>query len=159
MQYGVECFGAEWLNKIKVYFKQFKITPDRAGKILASLRDSQEIWSIIEGFEDNINEKYWLQKQPIAMMGKTSDLFVLMDKYIERGRGLAAIISANQRLSEIPSTTLLYLLDIVVKEINSQDIQFDTMLSYYVKKVFDELKQRNDVSETDLAFKEMTYLP
>ncbi|MCV5491687.1 hypothetical protein OFM83_31015, partial [Escherichia coli] len=41
---------------------------------------------------------------------------------------------ANQRLSEIPSTTLLYLLDIVVKEINSQDIQFDTMLSYYVKK-------------------------
>ncbi|MCE4526805.1 XRE family transcriptional regulator, partial [Escherichia coli] len=113
MQYGVECFGAEWLNKIKVYFKQFKITPDRAGKILASLRDSQEIWSIIEGFEDNINEKYWLQKQPIAMMGKTSDLFVLMDKYIERGRGLAAIISANQRLSEIPSTTLLYLLDIV----------------------------------------------
>ena len=52
-----------------------------------------------------------------------------MDKYIERGRGLAAIISANQRLSEIPSTTLLYLLDIVVKEINSQDIQFDTMLS------------------------------
>ncbi|MCV5513196.1 XRE family transcriptional regulator, partial [Escherichia coli] len=89
----------------------------------------------------------------------TSDLFVLMDKYIERGRGLAAIISANQRLSEIPSTTLLYLLDIVVKEINSQDIQFDTMLSYYVKKVFDELKQRNDVSETDLAFKEMTYLP
>ena len=55
MQYGVECFGAEWLNKIKVYFKQFKITPDRAGKILASLRDSQEIWSIIEGFEDNIN--------------------------------------------------------------------------------------------------------
>ncbi|EIW6516950.1 XRE family transcriptional regulator, partial [Escherichia coli] len=102
---------------------------------------------------------YWLQKQPIAMMGKTSDLFVLMDKYIERGRGLAAIISANQRLSEIPSTTLLYLLDIVVKEINSQDIQFDTMLSYYVKKVFDELKQRNDVSETDLAFKEMTYLP
>lgn len=159
IQYGVERFGTEWLNKIKVYFKQFEITPDRAGKILASLRDSQEIWNIIERFEDNISEKYWLQKQPIAMMGKTSDLFVIMDKYIERGRGLAAIISASQRLSEIPSTTLLYLLDIVVKEINSQDIQFDTMLSYYVKKVFDELKQRSDVSETDLAFKEMTYLP
>ena len=61
----LECFGAEWLNKIKVYFKQFKITPDRAGKILASLRDSQEIWSIIEGFEDNINEKYWLQNNPL----------------------------------------------------------------------------------------------
>ncbi|WP_420269098.1 hypothetical protein [Klebsiella pneumoniae] len=159
IQYGVDRFGTEWLNKIKVYFKQFEITPDRAGKILASLRDSQEIWNIIERFEDNISEKYWLQKQPIAMMGKTSDLFVIMDKYIERGRGLAAIISASQRLSEIPSTTLLYLLDIVVKEINSQDIQFDTMLSYYVKKVFDELKQRSDVSETDLAFKEMTYLP
>lgn len=32
MQYGVECFGAEWLNKIKVYFKQFKITLIGLGK-------------------------------------------------------------------------------------------------------------------------------
>ena len=156
---GVERFGIKWLNKINAYFEQIGIAPDRAGKILASLRDSQMIWGAIEEFGYEINKSYWLQKQPFAVKGEASDLLLIIDKYISWERGFSAIISASQRLSDVPSVTLLALLDIVVKEINNQEIQFDSMMSFYIKKVFDELQKRSDVSENVLAFKEMIYLP
>ncbi len=156
---GFTRFGNMWLEKIKLIFSEKKITPERVGKILSSLRDNQQTWDIIQSFGQDVNESYWRNKSPRAIQGDRSELLLIIDKYTSWGRGLAGIISANQRLHDVPSIVLLQLLDTVVIEVNNGYTQYNTMASYYVEMVFDELKTRQDVPELELAHKELTYLP
>lgn len=156
---GLNRFGDIWIDKVKHIFFETEIKPERIGKILSSLNDNQKTWETVQNLGQNVNESYWRNKTPRAIQGERSELLLVIDKYISWGRGLAGIISANQRLHDVPSPTLLQLLDLVVAEINSEHAPYNSMASYYVEMVFDALKIREGIPELELAHKELTYLP
>lgn len=72
---------------------------------------------------------------------------------------MTAIEAASSRLKEVPSDTLLRLLDSAIPEINASPPQLGTMTVHYLEKVFEELQHRGDVTPEELAKREFAYLP
>ncbi len=75
------------------------------------------------------------------------------------GRASAALASSSNRLSEVPTSLLLRMLDRLIPELNSKAVTPDTMLTFHVEKTLAALDSRADASNADVAQREYALLP
>jgi hypothetical protein len=156
---GVSRFDAKWMTFAKKMLLAKGIAAERIAGMLMSLEESTEIWTYIETFGDEINEAYWQRKHSYFVRGSVDELMFAVNSYLSRRRPLAALDSASRRMSDIPTTLFIRLLDESVEEINASGRTGGTMSLYNIEQAFNELRKREDVTPDDVAALEFRYLP
>jgi hypothetical protein len=154
---GDSRFGREWSNAAKATLEGLRLTPERTSSLLMALVDSRSSWDFVSTFGISVEEAYWRNKHSYSVRGDASELLFAIDKYLSNGRALAAIEVSSRRFDDVPSSTLINLLDAAVVELNSG--AGGTMAHHFIGRTFDEIERRDDISPDELAKQEFRYLP
>jgi hypothetical protein len=131
---------------------------DRAvARLLTALPDDRGTWTFAKELGSDVEGEYWLTKGAYWLKGSKDDLLIAIDAYLHFGRGMAALEASLQRLSEVPSGTILEMLEAVFRNLNSS--QGWTMVTYEVEQAFKALDNRTDLSDEDIARREIMFFP
>jgi len=127
--------------------------------MLCALPSEPWLWTAVSCFGDAVEKSYWQQVQPLWTKAPRSILLRLMIRLARHGRPIAALESSHNRIKEVPSCMLLFLLRQSVTEINKLNTdQITSNLDYKIKTVFKELDRR-ELSDSDIAPLEYALLP
>jgi hypothetical protein len=127
--------------------------------LLTALPDNQDTWTFAQALGSNVEADYWLTKNPSWLQGDSAELLEAIDTYMHFGRGIAALDTSLRRLSKVPSSKILEILEMVVSDLNSGTVRNDTMVGYAVEQAFKALDSRTDVSDEDIARREVMLFP
>lgn len=143
------------------YFEMFVLPRTQSLKdaawLLATWQNSQETWSVVDHLGKAFADAYWKDVGSLPYSGTEEERVFAIDRLRRVGRSLKVITSLHQRVKEVPSQTLLELLDESIEEISSGGSS--SMLSYAVGEVFQTLSARNDLPAVDVARREYIFLP
>ncbi|MGO4761330.1 hypothetical protein AB4120_02215 [Cupriavidus sp. 2KB_3] len=156
---GVSRFGAKWMAFAADMLVGERAAPERIAGLLMALEESAATWDYVKAYGDKVNETYWQRKHSYFVRGNVDELMLAIDNYLAHRRPLAALDSASRRMSDLPSSLLIRLLDESVQEINVVGRAAGTMSVYNIERAFDELRKREDVTPDDVAALEFRYLP
>jgi len=156
---GLGRFGNNFAKAVQSVVVAHQVAASRTARLFFALDENRRNWDIVKSFGHDVNEAYWKQKHAYRMDGNVSELLYAIENYESRGRQMTAIEAASPRLKEIPSKTLLRLLDSAIPEINASPRQLGTMTVHYLEKVFEELQSRGDIAPEELSKREFAYLP
>jgi hypothetical protein len=145
-----------WIANVRV---AHPLSEEAVAKLLTALPDDMPTWTFAEAFGSNVERNYWLSKGPYWLKGSKDELLTAIDAYIRFGRGIAALECSLQRLNEVPSAKILQILEAIVRELNAGQRRHDAMLSYEVEQAFKALDGRADVSDEDIARREIMLFP
>jgi hypothetical protein len=125
--------------------------------MLSTWQFSQETWIVVDHLGKKFADAYWNDVGALPYNGTKEDWSFAIDRLRRVGRSLKVITSLHQRVKDVPSQTLVELLDETVEEIAGG--RSSTMLSYAVGEVFETLSARNDLPVIEVARREYIYLP
>lgn len=137
---------ASWSNSLKA-------------QLILAWPDIRDTWDAAESLGNDVEEIYWRQKR--AWGGRNlgiADVEYYARKLLSYQRAIAAIEVVHEHANKISLQLVYEILDQAVSEINKLEGSNNTMLGYYIEKIFDALTARNDVNENDLAAREYAYL-
>lgn len=144
------------------YFEQHVFPKAKSIKdavwLLASWPDNQETWAFVDRLGKEFTGTYWREIGSVPYNGSDEDFALAIKNLRQAGRSLKVITSLHQRIKEVPSQTLVELLDETVAEISSGEGS-STMSSYAIGKVFETLAARSDLALVEIARREYVYLP
>jgi hypothetical protein len=126
---------------------------------LLSWPDEEATWFAARRLGSNVEEGFWRHKSPYWLKGSKCLLFRVVLSLIRRGRSLAAMKSALNRLAEIPDRLMLRFLDAIVVELNNAQSAPAAMAAYEMERVFEELDRRPAVADAEVARREFAFLP
>lgn len=155
---GLGRFDGTWLGAIQEIVDAENLPPGSIAAFFLNAPDSPKTWEQVQHFGHSVTSAYWTSKHPFVFTGPTDNLLFAMKQYIDAGRPMAALKAAHQRLSIVPTSMLLHLLDIAVDEINATGGD-GTMTIFYIEQVFTELDNRPEVTTEEIATRELAYLP
>jgi hypothetical protein len=155
---GVSRYGDEFIEALRRAVDYLKLAPARVANILMGLPENGDTWALVETFGEDTNNSYWTRKQPVEVIGNKDVLLRALDNYTAKGRAISAMHAAARRLPDVPTASLIRLLDSGVREINASAKSVDTMTQYVVEQVFKELESRHDVEPIDVGRREFAYL-
>ena len=135
------------------------LSDQATARLLTALPDDQVTWSFARSLGTNVEADYWQTKGPYWLKGSKDELLTAIDTYLRYGRGIAALEGSLQRLGEVPSHKILEILEMVVRDLNSGPDRDGTMVSYAVELAFKVLDDRSDVSDEDIALREIILFP
>jgi hypothetical protein len=135
------------------------LSNEAVARLLTALPDDQGTWTFAQGLGSNVEADYWLTKGPYWLKGSKDELLTAIDAYMRFGRGIAALEASLQRLSEVPSHKVLEMLEMVVRDLNSGQARAAGMVSFEVEQAFKALDGRSDVSDEDIARREIMLFP
>lgn len=150
---------ATWTDAIRVLASDLGLEPAEVARLFFATPDDRASWDLVASFGTPVDDAYWEGKYAFAITGTTEDLLFAAEKYLARGRAMAAIEALFRRVGEIPSPFLLRLLDAAVSQINAMRVANGTMTTYYIERIFEELEKRTDLASEDVAKREFAYLP
>lgn len=156
---GFSRFGSDFVDNVREIFIALNVESSRAARLLFTLDEDIRSWEVVKSFGQEVNEAYWAQKHPYFIKGDSRELLFAIENYASRGRPMAAVQASHNRMKEVPSSTLLGLLDAAVAEINASQGHGATMTIFYIERVFKELESRVDVTPEERAKREFAYLP
>jgi len=156
---GVSRFGAEWMSFAVEILSGERVAPERIAGLLMTLDESAATWAYVKAYGDEVNETYWRRKHSFFVRGNADELLFAVDNYLACKRPLAALDSASRRMSDLPTSLLIRLLDESVQEISVAGRATGTMSVYNIERAFDELRRREDVTPDNVAALEFRYLP
>lgn len=131
---------------------------DTIAALLSGWPDDRATWRSVRGFGADIDESFWRNYRPHWITGSRHALLEVMLRLKQRGRPLAALESALNRLAEVPTQLLLDLLDDAVTEINAGSTGSLGMLDYEIGQIFAALDKR-DVDPIEIGRREYALLP
>ena len=153
-------FGAEaaqqWLLKVR---REQHPTDVAMARLCQGFTDNRETWAFIKSLGAEIEANYWTTKGPFWLKGDEDELLEAVGAYLRFGRGIAALEASLQRLGDLPTQTILAILEAVVREVNGGSQRDPTMVSYETQKAFEALSKRHDISIEDIARHEIAMLP
>lgn len=129
-----------------------------AAWLLAMWPDSTSTWDFVARQGTQFSETYWKNFGSLPYHGTEAERATAIAMLRSVGCSIRVITSLHQRIADIPSKTLLELLDESVKEI-SEGGHASSMLSYALGEIFEALSVRNDLPAIDVARREYIYLP
>lgn len=156
---GTVRFPEKWPRFVHDVLLDEHVKPDRIGRLLTALEESSSTWSYVQEFGPEVNEVYWRTKHSYFLRGDVDELLLGVQRYLEYGRPLAGLDAAIQRLSELPTSVLVELLDVAVQELNAVAPSSGNLSVYNVELAFDELRKRADIPIDEIAALEFRYLP
>ncbi len=129
-----------------------------AASLVATWPDSTSTWEFVARQGTQFSDAYWKNFGSLPYHGTEAERSTAIAMLRSVGCSVRVITSLHQRIADIPSQTLLDLLDDAVKEI-SESGHASSMLSYALGEIFDALSDRNDLPAIDVARREYIYLP
>ena len=159
MAEGATRFMGQWTHFARETFFHEQVAPERVARILTALDESIQTWNYVQEYGREVNDAYWCLKHSYFVSVGTDDLLFGVQRYLEYGRPLAALDAATRRLSELPTTLLVQLLDGAVPEFNASARGGGNLSIYNIEHAFDELRKRGDIAPDDIAALEFRYLP
>ena len=132
-----------------------------ASGLMAAWPDTPETWRAARRLGLPVESAYWAQHGTYHVKDSSKRTFLRALAHLRRaGHYVAALSSASQRLTDTPSRLLLVLLLDVVDEVNADASRIDaTMLSYYAELVLNALDGREDVTDKEIANRELALHP
>ena len=134
-------------------------SPAVVSALLQAWPDEFSTWNIVRRLGAPTIASYWQMRSPRQIKGTRRTLIYATLMYLRFGRAVEAIQTSLGRLSELPTKLIIRILRGVIPEINEMKSLPDTMTSFYVEKVFQELDCRSDVSVDDVVELEYSFLP
>jgi addiction module HigA family antidote len=116
-----------------------------------------QTWQHVDRLSSELQSAYWKEALPNYLITDRSELRELVGRLLRVNRPHAALASARFRVEELDSRTIVRLL----KEAATKASGFDEEVrfnSYEISKIFEVLDGRTDVSSSELAHLEFTYL-
>lgn len=132
---------------------------DLAVSLLLAWPNTPDTWRKVREFGPEIETSYWLEKNPLWMDGPVENLIEAMGRFMNVERPVAALETALNRLSDLPTDLLLRVLDQIPAELNSTKRPPSANLGYEIEKIFLELDKRDDTSAAAVAQRELTFQP
>ncbi len=168
---GGECFdlaclvsGAQrrrvpesWANYFEAHVLPKAKSIEEAAWLLVNWQHDRATWSFVDHLGKIFAETYWKNVGSLPHMGTEDDWLFAISRLRQEGRSLKVITSLHQRVTDVPSQTLLELLDESAKEV--ADGNSAAMVAYAVSEVFEALSTRNDIPAVEVARREYVYLP
>jgi hypothetical protein len=154
-KFGVPA-AQDWLLRIR---KENDLSDAAMARLSQGFEDNRATWTFVRSLGTNTEATYWSTKGPFWLKGDKSELLEGINAYLRFGRGIAALEASLQRLSDVPTATLLAILDAIVREINAGTQRDATMIRYETQKAFEELGRRSDVSIEEIARHEISMFP
>lgn len=152
-------FSSQWIANIKDMATSNNWSHILVVRLLVALPDERSTWEIAEGFGPETEAEYWRSKHPFNVRGNKDDIKFTINKYLEVDRPVAAIEALHRQIGDVSTSLLLKLLDAALSEINRRNEVGNTMLSYYLGMIFEDLEARDDADEMLVAQREYAYFP
>ena len=138
-------------------------TIDATGAValLAAWPDTPDTWMTSRRLGAGVEDAYWARHGLYYDKDAPKRTFLRALVHLRRaGHAVAAVESASQRLADVPSRLLLALLQEVVSELNADTARIDTtMLSHHAELVLNALDAREDVTDAEIASRELAIQP
>ena len=156
---GVSRFGVKWMAFTADELSDEGASPERIARLFMVLDESAATWAYVKAYGGEVDDTYWQLKHSFYIKGNFDELVLAINNYLTRKRPLAALDSANRRISELPTELLIRLLDESVQEIKGAGRPVGTVSIYNIERAFDELSKRQDIAPEKIAALEFMYLP
>jgi hypothetical protein len=128
-------------------------------RILLSLPKSEHFMQKASSLGEQIDRLYWTRLGSHWIQGSEEAIASAIEKLLAVGRGRDCIHLAGHHLKGLPSSILVRILDGALKQItNSNDHNETSMFQYHVERIFQRLDEDGDVSESEMARLEWSYL-
>ena len=154
-RFGVEV-AEHWLLTIR---REKRPTNAAMARLCQGFTDNRETWAFVKSLGPDVETSYWSTKGAFWLKGDKEELLEAVESYLSFGRGIAALEASLQRLGDLPTQTILVILEAIVRELNSGSQRDSTMIIYETQRAFQELSKRDDISIDDIARHEISMLP
>lgn len=148
--------GTNWVFKLFKNFRSQGFNNRFLAQLLVPLDQNQELWTFIEGTNNEINEIYWTSIFPIFWNLPTEEKVKGITSLINHKRFISAIYICYRKVSEMPSDKLVEVLEKAALEKANENIKLG---GHEIEKIFDSLDNRKDVARQTLINLEWYYLP
>ncbi len=140
-------------------YKRTAISVERTAALLFAWPLAAATWAAARRLGRDVLEAYWRSWLPHWVEGSRRLLLTVVWNLLRRGRAVAALQTALNRLDDLPSSLLLRILEHIAPELNSSGGQPDNMIGYNLEQAFMSLDKREDVEQVRIAELEYALLP
>ncbi|WP_447553334.1 hypothetical protein [Vreelandella sp. EE22] len=128
-------------------------------KLLLAWPVDNGTWATVRRLGEKVEREYWVNFHPRWVGGSKITLLKIILNLLKYERSIAALQTAMNRINEIPTRLVLRILDGSVSEFNSGSVVPSTMIQYEIGKAFENLDERDDIAEMDIALREYSLFP
>lgn len=150
-------FSEEWANYYAAAILPRTKSKEDAVRLLANWPNNRLTWNFVDNVGQEFADTYWKEVGALPYSGTEHDWSFAIDRLRGVGCSLKVLTSLHNRVKDVPSTTLVELLDESVGEVFSGTAP--TSLSYPLSIVFETLATRNDLPVVEVARREYLFLP
>lgn len=149
--------------KSETWFKLFKerleINDLIAAKLLLSWPMTTGTWFLVKRLGTAVFEGYWSHCNGYRLRGEGRPFCRGLLYLLSARRGSAFLEATSKNLGDVPTRLILRALDVLNAELRDSKTSADTMVSYYLEKVFAELDLRDDLETEAIVSQEMAFFP
>jgi hypothetical protein len=151
-------FGRDWSSRVSDRARE-GLAPERLATLLLGWNDEIAAWDLADALGPEVAHSFWSRRVAYPVRGGQIDQERAAREYLRVDRALAALQALAEATSTLPSELVFQMLDGAIEEIAAREGALVGNLGYEIGLVFDHLAARTDISQTDLARREYSYLP
>lgn len=145
----------DWVFDLFNKLKKLEFSNVALAKFLTPLRQTQQLWDLVDSTNDEIIQNYWKTIQPEFYDLDPSEKIRGLKKLIEHKRFLSALDVCYDCLKDIPSEIIVEILYLAGTEVSEEPFRMD---SYKVGELFKVIDKRNDVENSTIIQLEWLFL-
>ncbi|SEM54248.1 hypothetical protein SAMN02800694_1448 [Luteibacter sp. UNCMF331Sha3.1] len=149
----------EWRSRVVSMATGWSDDPHSAAALVAGWSLNHETWDFVEQLGDAIRQQYWIN---MRFLPEDDEALLLrgVAELMRVGRPMYVLAAAHRSLNRLPTKTLVDVMRSGLASGSDDAVEGGgTMLSYYLKAAFLELKKRVDVDVQQLVGFEYAYFP
>ena len=146
----------KWITELA---QDGQATPNVIAEFLLRWPDGRPTWTLVRELGLDVTNAYWSQRPAFFIEGRRLDCLYVALRLLRHGRALQAIQSVYNRVSEIPSSLIIKMIDSAIVQINLGAKFEPGMIGFYFEQLFAALDVRSDVSAHDVAMREYKAFP
>lgn len=156
--YSSRLYADKWNDFVLNYIADKQLDENLIVILIINWPSTKETWRIVDNLGITIVEKYWMRLYSLPREGSKEDLNFAIKMYLKLKTPLRAIYTMFFRIAEVESSLLIELLKEGIVEINAHPERLNNMFSYYLQKILDDMRKRDDIKLEDIARIEFSYI-
>lgn len=157
---GYKRFGDHWTDLVRSRATDSSWTAETIVNAILYYPDSMKTFDIVSSFGPEVEQCYWEERRGWFHADDSATFAFAIEKMLWARRALDIVAQLPNELAEINVEQILRILDQALEELNEgKTSRVVGDVSYWIEKLFDMLRGRNDVDKASLARREYKYLP